>query len=162
RCTQRVGRGRRADSAHCADPALGTRRAGVLGGRAPGHAAPRPSVRRVADPAAPHLSVGATRELARDATAAAARSARRPSRRPRGAPADRPAARGGGRRDGGAPRQRALAIAALGAVAILIVGLLAWSQSNDNSDGRFIAGAPSTTQPVASDSSDSTGSSGSS
>jgi hypothetical protein len=72
------------------------------------------------------------------------------------------AAGGGGRREFGDPRKRALAIAALGGVALLVVGLLAWRQSNDNSNSRFIAGAPSTTQPVATDSSDSTDSSNSS
>ncbi len=73
-----------------------------------------------------------------------------------------PGPAGGGRRDFGDPRKRAIAIATLGAVAILIVGLLAWRQSNDNSNSQFIAGAPSTTQPIASDSSDSTDSTNSS
>jgi hypothetical protein len=81
---------------------------------------------------------------------------------PTAPPANGPGGGGGGRRDFGDPRKRALAIAALGGVALLIVGLLAWRQSNENSNGRFIAGAPSTTQPVATDSSDGTDSSNSS
>ncbi|HEY2813490.1 MAG TPA: hypothetical protein VGJ03_08520 [Acidimicrobiales bacterium] len=75
---------------------------------------------------------------------------------------------GGGPREPSDPRRSALVIAALGAVAIVLVGLLAWQQSSDNGNGRFIAGAPSTTQPVATDGnsdstsgSDSSGSSGS-
>jgi hypothetical protein len=66
-------------------------------------------------------------------------------------PGNSPAAGRGGGRDFGDPHKRALAIAALGGVALLIVGLLAWRQSNDNSNSRFIAGAPSTTQPIATD-----------
>ena len=60
---------------------------------------------------------------------------------------------GSGRpREPGDPRRGALLIAAIGAVAIIIVGLLAWSQSTDDADKSFIAGAPTTTAPVATDS----------
>jgi hypothetical protein len=43
-------------------------------------------------------------------------------------------------------------IAAIGAVAVVVIGMLAWGQSNDDGNGRFIAGAPTTTAPVAPDS----------
>src|SRR5262249_8248814 len=60
---------------------------------------------------------------------------------------------GAGRpREPGDPRRGALLIAALGAVAIIIVGLLAWGQSTGDADKRFIAGAPTTTAPIATDS----------
>jgi len=55
-------------------------------------------------------------------------------------------------REPGDPRRSALLIAAIGAAAIVIVGVLAWGQSSDDSDKRFIAGAPSTTSPLATDS----------
>jgi hypothetical protein len=45
-----------------------------------------------------------------------------------------------------------LLIAAIGAAAIVIVGVIAWGQSNDNSNSRFIAGAPTTTAPTDTDS----------
>jgi hypothetical protein len=68
-------------------------------------------------------------------------------------PPQRPLTPGGGRRDPNDPRKGVLLIAAIGAAAIVIVGMLAWGQSNDDSDKRFLAGAPtSTTDPIATDS----------
>ena len=81
-------------------------------------------------------------------------------------PGDAAAAAGGGKsKPPDDPRRSALMIAALGAVALLIVGALAWNQSNEaNPNSRFIAGASTTTTaPIASDSnSDNGGSSDSS
>jgi hypothetical protein len=59
---------------------------------------------------------------------------------------------GRGHRPPGDPRRGALLIAAIGAAAIVIVGVLAWGQSTDDANKRFIAGAPTTTDPVATDS----------
>jgi hypothetical protein len=59
---------------------------------------------------------------------------------------------GGQHREPGDPRRGALLIAAIGAAAIVIVGVLAWGQSSDDSNTRFIAGAPTTTSPLATDS----------
>jgi len=73
-----------------------------------------------------------------------------------------PSYAGGGRpREPGDPRRGALLIAAIGAAAIVIVGVLAWGQSTDDSNSRFIAGAPTTTSPLATDSESSTESSSS-
>jgi hypothetical protein len=70
-------------------------------------------------------------------------------------PGSGPPAYGGGgrRREPGDPRRAALWIAAIGAVTIVIVGLLAWSQSTNNANKQFIAGAPTTTTttPIAPD-----------
>ena len=92
--------------------------------------------------AAPHLS--ARRRLRSGPRSR--RSCRRPA-------LVRPPSGGGGRpREPGDPRRGALLIAAIGAAAIVIVGVLAWGQSNDDSNSRFIAGAPTTTAPTDTDS----------
>jgi len=69
-------------------------------------------------------------------------------------PGSGPPLAGGGRppREPGDPRRGALLIAAVGAAVILIVGALAWGQSNNGGNGRFIAGPPSTTAPIDTDS----------
>jgi hypothetical protein len=70
------------------------------------------------------------------------------------APGSGPSGTSGGRRprEPGDPGRGALLIAAIGAAAIVIVGVLAWGQSNDDGNERFIAGAPTTTAPVDTDS----------
>jgi len=59
-------------------------------------------------------------------------------------------------------RRRALVLAAIGAVVVMLIAVLAWSESG-SSNGRFVVGATTTTTaPVASDSSSDSSTSGSS